>query len=76
MFGVDSFLPIINPPEACIVGVGAISDQPVVQEGSIVVEPLMEVSLSADHRVIDGAEAGRFFQALRRLLEEPSLLDA
>ena len=70
-FGVDSFLPIINPPEACIIGVGRAAEQPVVKDGAICVEPVMSISISADHRVVDGAEAGRFFQTFKQLLEEP-----
>jgi pyruvate dehydrogenase E2 component (dihydrolipoamide acetyltransferase) len=71
MFGVDYFLPIINPPESCIVGVGAVREQVVAVEGGMRIEPVMKVSVSADHRVVDGAEAARFFQTLKRLLEDP-----
>ncbi|MCD6415152.1 MAG: 2-oxo acid dehydrogenase subunit E2 [Planctomycetes bacterium] len=71
MYGVASFLAIINPPESCIVAVGAITQKPIVREGEIVVAGMMNVSLSADHRVIDGAQAGEFFRTLRELLEEP-----
>jgi pyruvate dehydrogenase E2 component (dihydrolipoamide acetyltransferase) len=70
MYGVDYFVPIINPPESCIVGVGRISDRVVARDGGILVEPMMKVSLSADHRVVDGVEAARFFQTLKGLLEE------
>jgi pyruvate dehydrogenase E2 component (dihydrolipoamide acetyltransferase) len=77
MFGVTSFLPIINPPEACIIGVGAIANRVVAtEEGGMRVEPMMSVSLSADHRVTDGAEAARFFQTLKGLLEAPGPLAA
>ena len=69
--GVEYFLPIINPPEACILGVGRLVEQVVAQEGAIRIEPVIKVSLSADHRVIDGAEAARFYQSFRSLLEEP-----
>ncbi|NLW51060.1 MAG: 2-oxo acid dehydrogenase subunit E2 [Candidatus Brocadiaceae bacterium] len=71
MYGVDGFLPIINPPEACIVGVGTVRERVIARGGRPVVEPTMEVSVSADHRVVDGAEAGRFFQTLKGLLEHP-----
>jgi len=74
MYGVDYFLPIINPPESCIIGVGKISDQVVARGGGILVEPVMKLSLSADHRIVDGAEAARFFQTLRGLLEGPQAL--
>jgi len=75
-YGVDYFLPIINPPEACIIGVGAIADRVIPRDGSFFVEPIMQVSLSADHRIVNGAEAAEFFQTLRALLEEPSRLGA
>ncbi len=75
-YGVDYFLPIINPPETCIIGVGAIADQVIPRDGSFFVEPIMKVSLSADHRIVDGAEAAEFFQTLKGLLEEPSRLGA
>jgi pyruvate dehydrogenase E2 component (dihydrolipoamide acetyltransferase) len=71
MYGVDCFLPIINPPEACIVGAGAVRDRVVARDGGMLVEPTMEISVSADHRVVDGAEAGRFFQTLKGLVEQP-----
>jgi pyruvate dehydrogenase E2 component (dihydrolipoamide acetyltransferase) len=73
-YGVDYFLPIINPPEACIIGVGAIADQVIPRDGSTTVEPIMKVSLSADHRVVNGAEAAEFFRTLKGLMEEPSRL--
>ena len=74
MFGVDYFLPIINPPESCIIGIGQIAETVVARDGAIAIEPVMKVSLSADHRVIDGAEAARFFQAFRNALESPGWL--
>ncbi|MCK4284163.1 MAG: 2-oxo acid dehydrogenase subunit E2, partial [Candidatus Brocadiae bacterium] len=75
-YGVEYFLPIVNPPETCIVGVGAIVERPVAEGGELRVEPIMKVSLSADHRVTNGAEAAEFLQTLRELLEEPSKLGA
>jgi pyruvate dehydrogenase E2 component (dihydrolipoamide acetyltransferase) len=72
MFGVDYFLPIINEPQSCIIGVGRITDQVVVRDGGIRVEPVMKISLSADHRVVDGALCAEFFQGLKDLLEDPS----
>jgi len=74
MFGVDCFLPIINPPESCIIGVGQISDQVVARDGAMAIEPVMKLSLSADHRVIDGAEAAAFFQTLNESLTRPEQL--
>ena len=73
-FGVDYFLPIINPPESCILGIGRVAEQLVVQDGAIRIEPMMKISLSADHRVTDGAAAAGFFQAFRDILMEPEQL--
>ncbi len=74
MYGVDYFLPIINPPESCIIGVGRIREQPVAAGGKIWVGRVMDVSVSADHRVVDGAEAAEFFRTLKTMLEEPERL--
>jgi len=71
MYDVDSFTAIINPPEAAILAVGAVHDAPMVVNGSIQVGKLMKITLSADHRVTDGAEAAQFMQELARLLENP-----
>ncbi len=73
-FGVDYFLPIINPPEGCILGIGRVAEQLVVEGGAMRIEPVMKVSLSADHRVVTGAEAAQFYAAFRSLLEEPERL--
>jgi len=73
MYGVDQFTPVINVPEACIMGVGAIVPTPVVQDGEITVRDRMRVTLSCDHRVANGAVGAEFLQALRRLLENPML---
>ncbi|HEV2456861.1 MAG TPA: dihydrolipoamide acetyltransferase family protein [Ktedonobacterales bacterium] len=71
MFGVEEFTAIINPPESAILAVGAIVPTPVVQDGQVVVRDIMKVTLSVDHRAIDGATAARFLQELKRLLEQP-----
>jgi len=71
MFGVEQFTAIINPPDACILAVGGISQVPVVKNGNIVVGNVMKVTLSSDHRVVDGATAASFLQTLKGLLEEP-----
>lgn len=71
MFGVEEFTAIINPPDACILAVGGISQVPVVKNGNIVVGNVMKVTLSSDHRVVDGATAASFLQTLKGLLEEP-----
>jgi pyruvate dehydrogenase E2 component (dihydrolipoamide acetyltransferase) len=74
-FGIDDFLPIINPPQSFILGVGAITKQPVVnQHDQIVVGHRLVISASGDHRVIDGAVAAEYMNALRRLIEKPALL--
>ena len=71
MFGVDQFTAIINPPDACILAVGGISQEPVVKNGQIVAGNVMKVTLSCDHRVVDGATGAAFLQTLKSLLEEP-----
>jgi pyruvate dehydrogenase E2 component (dihydrolipoyllysine-residue acetyltransferase) len=74
MFGIDQFTAIINPPEAGILAVGAVEEKPVVIDGQLVVRPRMRVTMSCDHRVIDGATGARFLQSVRRLIENPLLL--
>lgn len=71
MFGIDEFTAIINPPNACILAVGGIRDVPVVEGGEIVPGKRMKVTLSSDHRVVDGAQAAAFLSTLRKLLEDP-----
>lgn len=71
MFGIDEFTAIINPPDACILAIGGISQVPVVKNGQIVPGNIMKVTLSCDHRVVDGAKGAAFLQTLKELLEEP-----
>ncbi len=71
MFGIDQFTAIINPPDACILAVGGIAQEPVVKNGQIVPGNVMNVTLSCDHRVVDGATGAAFLQTLKSLLEEP-----
>jgi pyruvate dehydrogenase E2 component (dihydrolipoamide acetyltransferase) len=71
MFGVDEFTAIINTPNACILAVSGIQAVPVVKNGAVVPGNIMKVTLSADHRVVDGATAAAFLQTLKSLLEEP-----
>lgn len=71
MFGIESFTAIINPPDACILAVGAIRQEAVVRNGEIVVGHRMKLTLSCDHRVVDGATGAAFLQRLKNLLEEP-----
>jgi len=74
MFGAEIFTPIINPPETAILGVGRIVEKPAVKDGQIVVRSMMLLSLSFDHRVVDGAPAAQFLQRVKQILENPYLL--
>jgi pyruvate dehydrogenase E2 component (dihydrolipoamide acetyltransferase) len=71
MFGVDEFTAIINPPDACILAIGAIQNIPVVRNGAVLAGNIMKLTLSCDHRVVDGAKGAAFLQTLKGLLEEP-----
>ncbi|HEX8331476.1 MAG TPA: pyruvate dehydrogenase complex dihydrolipoamide acetyltransferase [Segetibacter sp.] len=71
MFGIDEFTAIINPPDACILAIGGIAQVPVVKNGQVVPANIMKVTLSCDHRVVDGATGAAFLQTLKGLLEEP-----
>jgi pyruvate dehydrogenase E2 component (dihydrolipoamide acetyltransferase) len=71
MFGIDEFTAIINPPDACILAIGGIQQVPVVKNGAVVPGNVMKVTLSCDHRVVDGATGSSFLQTLKALLEEP-----
>ena len=71
MFGIDQFTAIINPPDSCILAVGGISQVPVVKNGQVVPGNVMKVTLSCDHRSVDGATGAAFLQTLKSLLEEP-----
>lgn len=71
MFGIDEFTAIINPPDACILAIGGISQVPVVKNNQVVPGNVMKVTLSCDHRVVDGATGAAFLQTLKGLLEEP-----
>jgi pyruvate dehydrogenase E2 component (dihydrolipoamide acetyltransferase) len=71
---VDGFTPIINPPHAAILGVGRIVDKPVARDGAVVIRPMITLSLSFDHRIVDGAPAARFLQRLKQLVERPVAL--
>lgn len=74
MYGIDDFLPVINPPQAAILGVGGIRDAAVVRNGAVVAGKEMTLVLAADHRVIDGATGAEFMRRLRQTLESPVLL--
>jgi len=74
MFGVEQFNAVINPPEAAILAVGAITREPTERDGQIVVRDHMKLTLSVDHRALDGAIGARYLQALKAILEKPMLL--
>ncbi|MGY8800145.1 MAG: pyruvate dehydrogenase complex dihydrolipoamide acetyltransferase, partial [Longimicrobiales bacterium] len=74
MFGIHEFTAIINPPEAGILAIGGIEDTPVVVDGQVTVRPRMRITMSCDHRVIDGAQGSRFLQTLKGMLEEPTAI--
>ena len=74
MYDVDSFAAIIFPPNAAVLAVGAVKEQPVVRDGRLEVGRIMKATISVDHRVVDGAEGARFLQEVKRLLEHPALL--
>jgi len=71
MFGIEEFTAIINPPDACILAIGGIKQTPIVKDGQMVVGNLMKVTLSCDHRVVDGVVGSSFLQTLKQLLEDP-----
>lgn len=71
MYGVDDFIAIINPPEAAILAISAAKQIPVVVNGELAIGWRMKATISADHRISDGAEAAEFMQALAKYLEEP-----
>src|SRR6185503_1697047 len=74
MFGIDEFTAVINPPEGAILAVGSMSPKPVVRNNEIVVRQMMRVTLSCDHRVIDGATGAKFLQTFKKILENPLFL--
>ena len=71
MFDIEEFTAIINPPDSCILAVGSIIQKPIVKNGEIVVGNMMRVTLSCDHRVVDGATGAKFLQTLKGVLEDP-----
>ena len=73
MYGVEIFTAVLNPPQAAILAVGAIEEKPVVENGDFVARPLMAMTLTCDHRAVDGAKAAEFLRELKTLLEEPGL---
>ena len=73
MYGIERFFAVLNPPQVAILAVGAIEDSVVAEEGQPVVRPRMEMTLSCDHRGVDGATASEFLGTLKSFLEEPGL---
>ena len=71
MFGIDEFTAIINPPDACILAVGGVKEVPVVRDGSLKVGSVMKVTLSCDHRIVDGVTGAKFLQTVKGMLEDP-----
>jgi len=71
MFGIEEFTAIINPPDSCIMAIGGIKQTPIVKDGQIVPGNVMKVTLSCDHRVVDGAVGSAFLQTFKQLLEDP-----
>lgn len=74
MYGISAFSAIINPPQAAILAVGGIEERPVIREGAVVPGKMMKLTVSADHRVVDGADVAKFLKSLQHYLERPSLL--
>ena len=74
MFGIDEFTAVINPPEGAILAIGAMSPKPVVRDNEIVIRQIMRVTMSCDHRVIDGATGAKFLQTFKKILENPLYL--
>jgi pyruvate dehydrogenase E2 component (dihydrolipoamide acetyltransferase) len=73
MYGVDRFVAVLNPPQAAILAVGAIEERAVVLDGELVARPVMELTLTCDHRSVDGATAAEFLRTVKQFLEEPGL---
>jgi pyruvate dehydrogenase E2 component (dihydrolipoamide acetyltransferase) len=74
MFGIDEFTAVINPPEGAILAVGAMSAKPVVRDNEMVIRQMMRVTMSCDHRVVDGATGAKFLQTFKKILENPLYL--
>ena len=74
MFGIDDFIAVINPPQAAILAVGGIKEVPVVKDGQLKVGKTLTLTLSCDHRVVDGTDAALFLQTLKKYLEHPAIL--
>ena len=73
MFGVEQFIAVLNPPQAAILAVGSTEEKPVVRDGQVEVRPLMVMTITCDHRAVDGADGAEFLRTVKELLEEPAL---
>jgi pyruvate dehydrogenase E2 component (dihydrolipoamide acetyltransferase) len=73
MYGVEEFTAVLNPPQVAILAVGTVKDEPVVRDGELDVAPILRLTLTCDHRAIDGADGAQFLQTLVALLEQPAL---
>ena len=73
MFGIERFIAVLNPPQAAILAVGSTAEKPVAVDGQVVVRPRMELTLTCDHRAIDGATGAQFLGDVKAFLEEPGL---
>jgi len=74
MYGVEQFVAVLNPPQAAILAVGTVEERPVAREGELVVRPMMTMTLTSDHRALDGATASDFLRTVKSFLEEPGLM--
>ena len=74
MHGIDHFTAIINPPQCAILAVGKVSNKPVVLEERVVIRPMSWITLSADHRILDGKQGAEFLGTIKNLIENPYLL--
>jgi pyruvate dehydrogenase E2 component (dihydrolipoamide acetyltransferase) len=73
MFGIEQFIAVLNPPQAAILAVGSTEEKPVVRDGQVEVRPLMSITITCDHRAVDGADGAEFLRSVKELLEEPAL---
>ena len=71
MFEITSFLAIIHPPQSAVLAVGTVADKPVVRDGELAIAKIMNATISADHRIVDGVEGAEFLVEVKRLLENP-----
>jgi pyruvate dehydrogenase E2 component (dihydrolipoamide acetyltransferase) len=73
MYGIDQFIAVLNPPQVAILAVGSIEDRPLVVDGDLLVGPVLTLTLTCDHRAIDGSEGAEFLQTVKSFVEAPAL---